>query len=260
MHVHVPKPLHGWKAFFNEILVIVIGVLIALGLEQGVEWAHWQHKVHDGRERLAIDVARLFSDSVEITTLAPCWTAQLATLKQQVLTSGTTLTPVPLVPSVPPIGREHVIDDFHHLMGVFPSYDLLAADGTLAHFSPAEQNMLSAIRFHVERSSHSESDYANLVAMASPLPLDPATRYALVAEIVRATDSAQTNASSAGQLMAATLRVSLALDREALAAKALAARASQIEHCRKLGYPLGDWHKMVGFYATRSQFPERKTP
>ncbi len=39
-HVHVPKPLHGWKAFCNEIAVIVIGVLIALALEALVEWAH----------------------------------------------------------------------------------------------------------------------------------------------------------------------------------------------------------------------------
>ena len=32
-HIHVPKPTHGWKAFFGEILVIVIGVLIALTAE-----------------------------------------------------------------------------------------------------------------------------------------------------------------------------------------------------------------------------------
>ena len=30
MHVHLPKPLHGWRAFFGEIGVIVIGVLTAL--------------------------------------------------------------------------------------------------------------------------------------------------------------------------------------------------------------------------------------
>ena len=30
MHFHVPKPLHGWRAFTGEVGIIVIGVLIAL--------------------------------------------------------------------------------------------------------------------------------------------------------------------------------------------------------------------------------------
>jgi len=41
MHIHLPKPLHGWKEFTNEIFVIVVGVLIALGFEQVVEELHW---------------------------------------------------------------------------------------------------------------------------------------------------------------------------------------------------------------------------
>jgi hypothetical protein len=36
MHVHLPKPLHGWRAFVGEVGIIVIGVLIALGAEQVV--------------------------------------------------------------------------------------------------------------------------------------------------------------------------------------------------------------------------------
>jgi hypothetical protein len=34
MHVHLPKPQHGWRAFAGEVGIIVIGVLIALGVEQ----------------------------------------------------------------------------------------------------------------------------------------------------------------------------------------------------------------------------------
>jgi uncharacterized membrane protein len=40
MHVHMPKPLHGWREFLNEITIIVLGVLIALALEQAVSWMH----------------------------------------------------------------------------------------------------------------------------------------------------------------------------------------------------------------------------
>jgi hypothetical protein len=53
MHVHLPKPLHGWRAFFGEVAIIVLGVLIALGAEQLVEWYRWNREVHE--TRLAAD-------------------------------------------------------------------------------------------------------------------------------------------------------------------------------------------------------------
>jgi hypothetical protein len=28
MHFHLPKPLHGWRAFAGEVGIIVVGVLI----------------------------------------------------------------------------------------------------------------------------------------------------------------------------------------------------------------------------------------
>jgi hypothetical protein len=40
MHVHLPKPLHGWREFLNEYAIIVLGVLTALALDQLVEAAH----------------------------------------------------------------------------------------------------------------------------------------------------------------------------------------------------------------------------
>ena len=37
MHFHLPKPLHGWRAFAGEVGIIVVGVLIALAAEQAVQ-------------------------------------------------------------------------------------------------------------------------------------------------------------------------------------------------------------------------------
>ena len=42
MHVQLPKPLHGWRAFVGEVGIIVIGVLIALGAQQIAETIHWR--------------------------------------------------------------------------------------------------------------------------------------------------------------------------------------------------------------------------
>lgn len=52
MHVHLPKPLHGWRAFFGEVGIIVIGVLIALVAEQLVDEWRWDRKVAAVRKSL----------------------------------------------------------------------------------------------------------------------------------------------------------------------------------------------------------------
>src|SRR5438477_531820 len=49
MHVHLPKPLHGWRAFAGEVGIIVVGVLIALAAEQLVETLRWQSAARDFR-------------------------------------------------------------------------------------------------------------------------------------------------------------------------------------------------------------------
>jgi hypothetical protein len=52
MHIHLPKPLHGWREFVGEVGVVVIGILIALGGEQLVESLHHRSQVHEMTEKL----------------------------------------------------------------------------------------------------------------------------------------------------------------------------------------------------------------
>jgi hypothetical protein len=58
LHIHLPKPLHGWREFVGEVGVVVIGILIALGGEQMVETLHHRSQVHDA-------TAKLHAESVE---------------------------------------------------------------------------------------------------------------------------------------------------------------------------------------------------
>jgi hypothetical protein len=44
MHMHRPKPLHGWREVSSEIGVIVVGIVIAICLEQAVELVHHRHQ------------------------------------------------------------------------------------------------------------------------------------------------------------------------------------------------------------------------
>jgi hypothetical protein len=52
MDIHKPKPIHSWRELASEIVVIVIGILIAIGLEQAVEWYHWRGEVAETEEAI----------------------------------------------------------------------------------------------------------------------------------------------------------------------------------------------------------------
>lgn len=52
MHIHLPKIPHSWREFFKEYAIIVLGVLTALALEQGVESIHERHLAHEAREAI----------------------------------------------------------------------------------------------------------------------------------------------------------------------------------------------------------------
>ena len=57
MDIHKPKPVHSLREFLSEISVIVVGILIALALEQAVEsWRNHRHVV-DARENVHAEIA-----------------------------------------------------------------------------------------------------------------------------------------------------------------------------------------------------------
>ena len=65
MHVHLPKPLHGWRQFAGEVGIIVLGVLIALAAEQIVATLHERSEAREAartiRSELEVNMARLRS-------------------------------------------------------------------------------------------------------------------------------------------------------------------------------------------------------
>jgi hypothetical protein len=82
MHFHLPKPLHGWRAFVGEVGIIVVGVLIALSAEQVVERWHWDEQVRAGREALRDDFRQTVFDAEERKAEDPCIRRRLFQLRQ----------------------------------------------------------------------------------------------------------------------------------------------------------------------------------
>ncbi|MES2392292.1 MAG: hypothetical protein V4555_11670, partial [Acidobacteriota bacterium] len=53
LDVHPPHhPTHTWKDFFIHIATIVVGLIIAVGLEQLVEHVHQRYELRETREAL----------------------------------------------------------------------------------------------------------------------------------------------------------------------------------------------------------------
>ena len=71
MHFHLPKPLHGWRAFIGEVGIIVLGVLIALSAGEIVEALHWRAEVAEARRAMAVELSDSIGQSYERARLSP---------------------------------------------------------------------------------------------------------------------------------------------------------------------------------------------
>jgi hypothetical protein len=59
MEIHAPdKPIHSRKEFLFHMFTVVLGILIALGMEGMVEWAHHRALVREARENIATEVRK----------------------------------------------------------------------------------------------------------------------------------------------------------------------------------------------------------
>jgi len=59
MEIHPPEHgIHNWREFFVHMGTIVLGVLIAIGLEQSVEAIHRRHELNHLRRELRADIEK----------------------------------------------------------------------------------------------------------------------------------------------------------------------------------------------------------
>jgi hypothetical protein len=94
MHLHLPKPLHGWRAFAGEVGIIVLGVLIALGAQQVAEGVQERSEARDSdraiRGELELNMAKLRSRR-EVRTCVENRIAELQALIDSAGAAGATI-------------------------------------------------------------------------------------------------------------------------------------------------------------------------
>jgi hypothetical protein len=191
MHFHLPKPLHGWRAFVGEVGIIVVGVLIALGAEQGVEAVRWHERADEARERLRAEVGHEFLLLEERKSVYDCIDKQLSAIEAAVLAAGSTLKPLPLY-------QEHGIaklshGDYSYVLRT-PSrswsdsaWQSVITEGLSSHLTRDERRLLPIHYSQMERMRelNAQDDVAagDLAALSKPLALDPGVKASFIRSV-----------------------------------------------------------------------------
>ena len=72
MILRLPKLLHGWRAFFGEVGVVVLGVLIALGASQWVESRRERQLSRDAHANVRAEIAEALGRMASRIAQQPC--------------------------------------------------------------------------------------------------------------------------------------------------------------------------------------------
>ena len=235
------SPSMGWLAFWSEIVIVVIGVVLALGANEAVQDWSWRNKVDDAEIRLKDDLRLVFLWGAEHNVTQPCVDAQLAALTERVMRSGDTLEPATV----------HDTDGHRFVVRIprrpyrFPVWDTLIADGTAARFPPERQALLGRLSEAMSQArlgGQSETPVrlaGRLLALGHPVPLDPGTRMALLMDLEELRSRTSLDMFSARQRLAG-----LAESGDAPAEadiEAFLAASGTVAFCRAQRLPLADW-------------------
>ena len=87
MDIHKPKPWHSVREFLKEYVIIVVGVLTALGAEQLAEEIHWTHRVHGAEEAIRAELRQDERDGYFILAVLPCEAAKLDEIEHDLTAS-----------------------------------------------------------------------------------------------------------------------------------------------------------------------------
>ena len=81
MHIHKPKPIHGWREFLKEYAIIVLGVLTAIGLDLAVETLHHREIVNRVEDALRENFTRFVKFKAMADQEEPCMAARAAEIR-----------------------------------------------------------------------------------------------------------------------------------------------------------------------------------
>ena len=82
MLFRLPKPLHGWREFVHEVIIVVIGVMLALAGAELVDTLHWQSEAQGFSKAVEYELGLDLGTYHATILQRPCVTRRLAELER----------------------------------------------------------------------------------------------------------------------------------------------------------------------------------
>jgi type II secretory pathway pseudopilin PulG len=171
MHLHLPKPLHGWREFAGEVGIIVLGVLIAIGVEQIAATVHDRLSERQARQAIYAEIKQNLSYMKARMATQGCVERRLDEIGSLLATAGDG----PLTPQPRWVGQPAI---WWNLDG---RWQAATASGRASLFGSDEQSRLAGIyvvtKQFVDAEEREQDAWAQLRGLESWTgPLGPAGR------------------------------------------------------------------------------------
>lgn len=204
MDLHKPKPWHNWREFLKELGTIALGVSIALGAEQTVEWFHWREQVALTRESLAAELSGNIRYGMERVWQEQCLEERLDRIADILDTAAQT----GILPAVADIG------DAPYRPWPHSAWDSLVNSQVASHFPRQMIQQLGStyeqIKLESENNQTENIAWADLSVLVGPGgKMTPSTETALRLALSRARDMVRNLALDGGQLARRAMQLDL---------------------------------------------------
>jgi hypothetical protein len=200
MHVHLPKPLHGWREFTGEVGIIVIAILLALSAEYLLEQRHWRHQAEMASEAIKTELLSAALVGYERRAIQPCLLFTLDNLVKKVRRNSGDWTATPQFrvakrgKQVGALGMPFAYRAPSRLL-TSDAWQNAIATGTLNHMSSTRVDELSGIYDEISQLRDLQAEEASASTRLSPLAFNGrmddrarADMIAAIAEVDRIND------------------------------------------------------------------------
>jgi len=180
MDIHKPKPWHGLREFLKEYLIIVVGVLTALGAEAGVEALRHRTEAEEAREAIRAEVVADITRVEQRDFAHDCVRARLDELER-------------IVDAATPDGRVRPVS----WIGRPPRYAVEAArwdaasqSGRVSLLPPGWQArfgfLYTTLRYHYDLNNAEQQTWSKIDGLTGLDRLSPDGKLAIKGEIEQA--------------------------------------------------------------------------
>ena len=235
MHFHLPKPLHGWRAFAGEVGVIVLGVLIALAAQPVVEDLSWRERARQATDALRVEIGDHYREAAEFVVAAPCIDRQIDALSAAVAASS---------PTPARLYGDQMEEQFVVRAPSRPwsenQWNAIREEGAASHLDKDLRaqlgNHYAQIAIMRENNRMADQLVYKLIVLSQPIPLDPATRAHFSEELQELRGRFDYMKLVGGQILARVEQMGFAPPKSYLDERM--ANSGTLEFCRAHALPL----------------------